>query len=332
MDVKYKEDMMRRGMKKVLTTMTTALGLTILTSFPTFAGQWQQDDSGWWWQNEDGSYPVGQWVWIDGNHDGDAENYYFNEKGYLVTNAEIQGMQVNEAGARVVNGAVCTTRMSAGRDWYPGKDLSGEAGGVCAEEEGTTVTIADIDFNDPGNVDAWWDQQEWETISGDMIIEDYRGERTEEDEMDEEMDINSSESSSMDMDIDPCELAEEILELVNKERVDRGCTLLVSFDDLTSSAILRAEELKESFSHFRPDGSYFNSAIIKDFRFNSGENIISARGFETNDIDSLAQLLVKKWMESPSHKKNLLNSKWGKTGIGVYTDGKTVYVSQLFAK
>ena len=322
---------MRRGMKKVLATMTTAVGLMVLASFPAFAGQWQQDDGGWWWENEDGSYPVGQWVWIDGNHDGEAENYYFNEKGYLLTNAEIQGTQVNEAGARVIDGVVCTTRISAGCDWYPGKELNGESCGSCAEGKRTTAMAADIDLNDPANVDAWWNQQEWETVSGDMVIEDYRGERTEEDEGDEEKDVNN-ESSSVDMDVDIYELADRILELVNKERVDRGFAPLDSYDDLTNSAILRAEELKETFSHFRPDGSYFNSAIMKEFRFNSGENIISAGGFKTNDVDSLAQLLIEEWMESPSHKKNILNSKWAKTGIGVYSDGKTVYVSQLFIK
>ena len=325
MDVKYKEDMMRRGMKKVLTTMTTALGLTILTSFPTFAGQWQQDDSGWWWQNEDGSYPVGQWVWIDGNHDGDAENYYFNEKGYLVTNAGIQGMQVNEAGARVVNGAVCTTRMSAGRDWYPGKDLGGEAGGGCAEEKGTTVTIADIDFNDPGNVDAWWDQQEWETISGDMIIEDYRGERTEEDEMDEEM----------GEEIDPYELAYRIVELVNEERERKGKGELEINDELVESAMVRAEEAMEADigeEHTRPDGSSCFTAITVEY-ITAAENISYSGG---HSIEQIAEYIVDAWIDSPMHHVNMIQTKWNATGVGAYVGesatGPVVCAVQLFIK
>ena len=327
---------MRRGMKKVLATMTTAVGMTVLATFPTFAGQWQQDDGGWWWQNEDGSYPVNQWAWVDGNHDGEAENYYFNENGYLLTNTETQGMQVNETGARVTNGAVCTTRMPAGCDWYPGKEKVGETGTDWAGEKGTTA-LTGIDFNDPANVDAWWEQQEWETISGDMVIEDYREKETEEEGEDdegqwEEIDIDNNGSSSVDMDVDSYELADQIYELVNKERKSYGISPLTSFDELTDSAMLRAEELKETFSHFRPDGSYFNSVILKEYRFSSGENIILAEGFETNDESDLAKLLVKEWMESPSHKKNMLDSKWGKTGIGVYTDGETVYVSQLFVK
>ena len=34
---------------------------------------------GWWWRNQDGSYPVSQWMEINGKW------YYFNENGYMRT-------------------------------------------------------------------------------------------------------------------------------------------------------------------------------------------------------------------------------------------------------
>lgn len=309
---------MRRGMKKVLAAMTTAVGLMVLASFPAFAGQWQQDDGGWWWKNEDGSYPVGQWVWIDGNHDGEAENYYFNEKGYLLTNAEIQGTQVNEAGARVIDGVVCTTRISAGCDWYPGKELNGESCGSCAEGKRTTAMAADIDLNDPANVDAWWNQQEWETVSGDMVIEDYRGERTEEDEGDEEK----------GEEIDPYELAYRIVELVNEERERKGKDELEINDELMESAMVRAEEVSEFFSHTRPDGSLCSTAITISYSL-MAENVIWEK---VDAMENIAQFAIGGWLDSSRHKVNMLNSKYKETGVGVYIKENKIYIVQVFIK
>ena len=34
------------------------------------AAEWKHDSKGWWWQNDDGSYPAASWQWLDGNHDG----------------------------------------------------------------------------------------------------------------------------------------------------------------------------------------------------------------------------------------------------------------------
>ena len=55
------------------------------------------------------------WAWIDGNHDGIAENYYFDENGYLSTDTASQGLQVNENGALLINGAVCTCLLYTSR-------------------------------------------------------------------------------------------------------------------------------------------------------------------------------------------------------------------------
>ncbi|WP_034600237.1 hypothetical protein [Lacrimispora aerotolerans] len=56
------------------TIMTTAMCIT------SFAGQWKQDAKGWWYQNDDGSYPVNSWL-----QDKDSKWYYFNDTGYMQT-------------------------------------------------------------------------------------------------------------------------------------------------------------------------------------------------------------------------------------------------------
>lgn len=95
-------------MKKYLTTALIASALTLTMAMTSFAGQWQENTVGWWYQNDDGSYPKNTWQWIDGNKDGVSESYYFNENGYLLTNTTKDGCTVNGDGAWTVNGVVQT--------------------------------------------------------------------------------------------------------------------------------------------------------------------------------------------------------------------------------
>lgn len=82
---------------------------TVTFSFPALAGEWKQDAAGYWWQNDDGSYPSGSWRWIDGNQDGTAECYYFDENGYLLTGTTApDGYTVDANGCWVVDGVVQT--------------------------------------------------------------------------------------------------------------------------------------------------------------------------------------------------------------------------------
>lgn len=62
---------------KFVTIMAIAFSLAM--SISAYAAQWQQDANGWWYENDDGSYPVNQWQEIDG------KQYYFNDAGYMLT-------------------------------------------------------------------------------------------------------------------------------------------------------------------------------------------------------------------------------------------------------
>ena len=46
------------------------LFMLLLSSFTAFAGSWQADGSGYWWLNDDGTYPASTWLWIDDDGDG----------------------------------------------------------------------------------------------------------------------------------------------------------------------------------------------------------------------------------------------------------------------
>lgn len=68
-------------------------------SFPAQADIWKQDAKGWWYEYNNGSYPKSTWEWIDGDKDGYAECYYFDENGYAKLNTKIDVYQLDSNGA-----------------------------------------------------------------------------------------------------------------------------------------------------------------------------------------------------------------------------------------
>lgn len=99
---------MKKGIKKGIFGVAFSL-MVMGTTMSSYAGTWQSDANGWWWKNDDGSYPVSTWKWIDGNSDGVAECFYFDANGYCLLNTTTPDQYtVNKNGAWVVNGVVQT--------------------------------------------------------------------------------------------------------------------------------------------------------------------------------------------------------------------------------
>lgn len=118
--------------------------------------------------------------------------------------------------------------------------------------------------------------------------------------------------------------ASEVLRLVNEERAKEGLAALTTNTPLINAANKRAEETVKSFSHTRPNGTNFSTALAEygvDYR-TAGENI--AYGQKT------PQEVVTAWMNSPGHRANIMNSKFNKIGIGVHQSNGVIYWSQLF--
>lgn len=67
---------------------------------------WRYDDTGWWYEYSDRTWPHDCWLWVDGNNDGTAECYYFKSNGYICMSEYVNGLQVNDTGAWVRNGEV----------------------------------------------------------------------------------------------------------------------------------------------------------------------------------------------------------------------------------
>ena len=95
--------------KQVLTVFMAGI-LTASMSMTALAG-WEQEGTNWKY-NDNGNYAANGWYWIDGNNDGIAESYYFDNTGILARDTTVEGYTVNADGAWTVNGEIQTQNVA----------------------------------------------------------------------------------------------------------------------------------------------------------------------------------------------------------------------------
>lgn len=123
-------------MKKRIAIAVFAAALSLSMSIPAFAGQWQQNTTGWWYQNDDGGYPSGSWQWIDG------KCYYFDGNGYMLANTTTpDGFTVDASGAWTVDGVVQTQSTETQNVSQTNTEVPNVAGTYVGS--GITCTIVD---------------------------------------------------------------------------------------------------------------------------------------------------------------------------------------------
>lgn len=108
----------------------------------------------------------------------------------------------------------------------------------------------------------------------------------------------------------------EVLQLVNKERAKVGAAPLKFAKDLAASAYVRAKELPIKFSHTRPDGSKCFTAMPQIGHV-IGENLA---GGQTSP-----KQVVQAWMDSKTHRDNILSKKFKEIGIVYYYQPNSKY-------
>lgn len=119
--------------------------------------------------------------------------------------------------------------------------------------------------------------------------------------------------------------AQAVLAEVNAARAQNGLSALTLDANMNRAAAVRAAELAQSFSHTRPNGSRGLTALNEagvSYR-TAGENIASGQ--------QTAQAVVSAWMNSSSHRANILSASFGRMGVGQATIGGRTYWVQLFA-
>ena len=123
---------------------------------------------------------------------------------------------------------------------------------------------------------------------------------------------------------------EELIALTNQERLENGLSELTINPKLNQAATLKAADMIQEnyWAHTSPEGktpwSFFKNV---DYQYlYAGENL--ARDF----LDSEA--VVNAWMDSPTHRDNILSSRYQEIGLVVIQDTfqgqETTLVVQLF--
>lgn len=132
-------------------------------------------------------------------------------------------------------------------------------------------------------------------------------------------------SSSVSAGIQSSSAASEVVRLTNSARSKNGYAALVEDGALSDAAAVRAREIARSFSHTRPSGASFSSALSESgvSYLRAGENIASGQ--------KSASEVVNAWMNSPGHRANILNSSYSRIGSASVNIDGTLYWVQLFA-
>jgi len=121
-----------------------------------------------------------------------------------------------------------------------------------------------------------------------------------------------------------------IVELTNDERSDDALGQLQRNTTLDQAAAMKAQHMaeREYFSHFSPNGvsPWFWFAEAEYNFVHAGENL-AIHFTDSGDV-------VDAWMESPTHRANIMNGNYTQIGVGTaegeFEGFKTVYVVQLF--
>lgn len=124
----------------------------------------------------------------------------------------------------------------------------------------------------------------------------------------------------------------EVVRLTNQKRIENGESILIENEVLSRAALAKGTHMlaNDYWAHVAPDGTdpwYFFDEADYEYQF-AGENL--ARDF--SDPNSA----VDAWMASPSHRDNLLSSRYDEIGVAV-VEGElngvdTTIIVQLFGK
>ena len=127
------------------------------------------------------------------------------------------------------------------------------------------------------------------------------------------------------------DLEQQAFQLINEKRREQRLKSLEWNETIAKIARLHSQNMANHkfFSHTGLDGSMVSDRADKS-GLNKwraiGENIAYNRGYEQP-----IEFAVERWMQSPSHKRNLLDEQWRESAVGIFvTPEGTYYFTQVF--
>ena len=152
------------------------------------------------------------------------------------------------------------------------------------------------------------------------------------------------------------DLERRVHHLVNERRAHAHLKPLAFDERLAKIARAHSQDMvrRNFFNHVNPDrldptargkraGYICRKEYAGHFTQGLGENLLEeplyrririgggARIYDWHSSEELATLSVKGWMNSSGHRRNILEPKYDKTGVGIAISGENrVYITQVF--
>jgi uncharacterized protein YkwD len=127
-----------------------------------------------------------------------------------------------------------------------------------------------------------------------------------------------------------------ILAAINEYRADHGIPPLSANRELQYAAAVHSADMAQRgfFGHFNPDGQGPGErlkAAWPEFKGSFAENVAVLDNPSPMSSQELADALVKQWIASPPHRKNIRNAAYTLSDIGIARSDERIYVTELFA-
>lgn len=333
---------MKNKKVKLLAAAFLLMGSIAVSNTEVQAAQWNVNDYGWWYQEDDGSYPANTWKSINGKW------YYFDGNGYMLTGwQEIEGewYYLNEDGAMALNTWIGDYYLTGNGtmakntwigDYYVGADGRWRTAQWNVDSNGWWYCHADGSYTTNGweSINGYWYYFNgsgymltgWQEIGGEWYYLNADGAMASNTWVDDYY-LTASGVMAKNTWIgnyyvgpdgkwvqDTATIYEfEVINILNKERVAAGLEPLEYDYQLSLAADVRAKELEKLFDHVRPNGTDWTS-VFEDFGiqgYYAGENI--AVGYTT------PEMVMNAWMGSQGHYENIMGP-YTHVGVGCYID------------
>ena len=295
---------MKKLLKKVL-AFFFAGAVAIGGALPVSAA-WEKNAAGQWSYRQEGVLLTG-WQKINGSW------YYFNSYGKMQTGwVKVNGVWYYCA----ASGAMRTGWQKVGKSWY------------YLSSSGAMKTGWVLDG------DRWYYLKKdgvmttgWLTLGEKTYFLDSNGRMlTGGVYIGDDFYVFNADGTLNTETPDPSAWSARVLEVVNAARKEAGASSLAPSDTLQAITAIRAKECVVNFDHTRPDGSAWSTA------FDDYPNVSGAIGENIAMNYFTPEAVVEGWMNSPGHRANILNPKYGYMGVSYYEKDGYLYWAQLFAQ
>ncbi len=136
---------------------------------------------------------------------------------------------------------------------------------------------------------------------------------------------NSSTGSAIVKEAALTDYENQVAALINNVRVENGLAPVAADGALTDVAIARSQDMinRNYFSHYTPEGTnVFNFLRGAGISYSyAGENLAQCQPASVGSPEAF----LNAWMNSPSHRANILRAQYGKIGVSmVEVEGRRV--------